>query len=207
MSYNTKNYTEQGGEKTVIGGELEVKEGARVIGLLSAQAEKQDASTATTVADLKADFNALILKLKNAGIMVPDTFDISVKAIPTKTEADLEFNHGKVKSITFEDNTVTVTAPVAELKAFPSSNPEQGTHKWLGLCFTTGLASIIGAYFNETYAFAEADMTEATTCGGTAGDFVLWIKTEEIAAAPRVIAISKPGYKPEIITIRVIDEA
>ena len=30
MSYNTKNYTEQGGEKTVIGGTLEIKEGASV---------------------------------------------------------------------------------------------------------------------------------------------------------------------------------
>ena len=30
MSYNTKNYTEQGGDTTVIGGTLEIKEGARV---------------------------------------------------------------------------------------------------------------------------------------------------------------------------------
>lgn len=33
MSYNTKNYTEQGGEKTVIGGTLEIKAGATVTGL------------------------------------------------------------------------------------------------------------------------------------------------------------------------------
>lgn len=33
MSYNAKNYTEQGGDKTVIGGTLEIKEGATVIGL------------------------------------------------------------------------------------------------------------------------------------------------------------------------------
>ena len=33
MSYNTKNYTEQGGETTVIGGTLEFKEGAQVKGL------------------------------------------------------------------------------------------------------------------------------------------------------------------------------
>ena len=33
MSYNTKNYTEQGGEKTVIGGTLEIQEGASVTGL------------------------------------------------------------------------------------------------------------------------------------------------------------------------------
>ena len=31
--YNVKNYTEQGGEKTVIGGTLEIKEGATITGL------------------------------------------------------------------------------------------------------------------------------------------------------------------------------
>jgi len=35
MSYNTKNNTEQGGEKTVIGGTLEILEGASVTGLPS----------------------------------------------------------------------------------------------------------------------------------------------------------------------------
>ena len=39
MSYNVKNYTEQGGEKTVIGGTLEIKEGASVTGLPSSPAE------------------------------------------------------------------------------------------------------------------------------------------------------------------------
>lgn len=37
MSYNAKNYTEQGGDKTVIGGTLEIKEGATVIGLDSSE--------------------------------------------------------------------------------------------------------------------------------------------------------------------------
>ena len=39
MSYNAKNYTEQGGEKTVIGGELEIREGAQVTGLPSSSGE------------------------------------------------------------------------------------------------------------------------------------------------------------------------
>lgn len=30
MSFNTKNYTEQGGEKTVIGGEIEILPGAKI---------------------------------------------------------------------------------------------------------------------------------------------------------------------------------
>lgn len=70
MSYNVKNYTEQGGETTVIGGTLEIKEGASITGL--PQAENQADSTASTVADLKSDFNSLLLKLKSSGLMEDD---------------------------------------------------------------------------------------------------------------------------------------
>ena len=70
MSYNTKNYTEQGGDKTVIGGTLEIKQEASVTGLPIA--ENQADSTATDVAGLVADFNALLAKLKAAGLMVAD---------------------------------------------------------------------------------------------------------------------------------------
>lgn len=70
MSYNTKNYTEQGGDKTVIGGALEIKQGASVMGLPIA--ENQVDSTATDVVGLVADFNALLAKLKAAGLMAAD---------------------------------------------------------------------------------------------------------------------------------------
>ena len=70
MSYNTKNYTEQGGEKTVIGGTLDIKEEAVVTGLPIL--DNQAASAATTVEDLVTDFNALLTKLKTAGIMISD---------------------------------------------------------------------------------------------------------------------------------------
>ncbi|MDD2267957.1 MAG: hypothetical protein PHY15_00230 [Eubacteriales bacterium] len=118
MSYNTKNYTEQGGEKTVIGGELEIQEGASVTGFPSPQvsaaseaafggvkasaktetdtvpakigadgnlyvptypvvseipvAVNQSVSTATDITGLLADFNALLTKLKAAGLMAAD---------------------------------------------------------------------------------------------------------------------------------------
>jgi hypothetical protein len=70
MSYNTKNYTEQGGDKTVIGGILEIKQEASVTGLPIA--ENQADSIATDVAGLTTDFNALLAKLKAAGLMVAD---------------------------------------------------------------------------------------------------------------------------------------
>ncbi|NFQ02085.1 Head fiber protein [Clostridium sporogenes] len=70
MSYNTKNYTEQGGEKTVTGGVLEIKEGASVTGL--PVLENQQASTADSIETLVTDFNNLLTKLKSAGIMIGD---------------------------------------------------------------------------------------------------------------------------------------
>jgi hypothetical protein len=70
MSYNTKNYNEQGGEKTVIGGTLEIKDGAVVTGLPIL--DNQAASTAATIEDLVTDFNALLTKLKAAGLMISD---------------------------------------------------------------------------------------------------------------------------------------
>ena len=75
MSYNAKNYTEQGGEKTVIGGVLEIKEGASVTGLPSSltPAQNQAASTAVDIAGLLVDFNALLVKLKAAGLMAADS--------------------------------------------------------------------------------------------------------------------------------------
>ena len=82
-TYNTKNYTEQSGEVTHIGGSLVFDEGATVSGFpMDAataskiggvkQAANQEASSASTVAGVVADLNALIGKLKTAGIMVAD---------------------------------------------------------------------------------------------------------------------------------------
>ena len=46
-TYNAKNYTEQGGDRLVIGGELEIKEGATVKGLETGGGELQVATGST----------------------------------------------------------------------------------------------------------------------------------------------------------------
>jgi hypothetical protein len=73
--YNIKNYTEQGGEVTHIGGKLVFEEGSSVEGLPSTftPAENQADSEASTIAALKEDFNALLTKLKTAGLMAADS--------------------------------------------------------------------------------------------------------------------------------------
>ena len=198
MSYNTKNYTEQGGEKTVIGGTLEIKEGASVTGLPSAI--NQATSTATTVAGVKDDFNALLLKLKDAGLMTPDAWNVSVSKIPTPSGEDIIANQSKVTAITIEDGVITVAVPVSELIAFPSSNPAQGTHKWVGMLITTGLADITSVKYNGSQLTA-ADVTEATTVGGSAGDIVMWLKCDEIINTPKVFTLWSTGYPEETFTV------
>ena len=71
MSYYTKNYTEQGGETTHFGGWVVFERDCEIDGL--PQAENQADSTATTVAALKDDLNALLSKLKAAGLMAADS--------------------------------------------------------------------------------------------------------------------------------------
>ena len=83
VTRNCKNYLTDGGDRLVIGGTLEVLDTATVTGLQSGYATEQTAgsvyqapnqaeSAATTIADLKSDFNALLQKLKNAGVMAAD---------------------------------------------------------------------------------------------------------------------------------------
>jgi uncharacterized protein YegP (UPF0339 family) len=93
MSHNTKNYKEPGGDKIVVGGEIEiiaggklkVSDGALVEGLQTEgytlpsateeaiggvkKAASQADSTAATVDDLKTAFNGLLAKLRTAGIL------------------------------------------------------------------------------------------------------------------------------------------
>ena len=68
---NIKNYTEQGGGRWVVNGTLEIgSEGQLILdGTSIAPAAHQADSTATTIADLKTDFNALLAKLQAAGLM------------------------------------------------------------------------------------------------------------------------------------------
>lgn len=68
---NVKNYAEQGGNKWVVGGMLEItSEGSLSInGSPLTRAATQEDSTASTIEDLTADFNSLLAKLKAAGLM------------------------------------------------------------------------------------------------------------------------------------------
>ena len=71
---NVKNYTEQGGDRTVIGGEVAIADSGKLTfdGVELQPAATQANSTASTIAGIVADFNGLLAKLKAAGIMLAE---------------------------------------------------------------------------------------------------------------------------------------
>lgn len=83
VTRNCKNYATDGGNRLVIGGTLEVLNTATVTGLplggaslnspgMVYQSLNQVESSASTIAALASDFNALLQKLKDSGIMAAD---------------------------------------------------------------------------------------------------------------------------------------
>ena len=72
MSYNTKNYTEQGGNKTVIGGTLEIKQGASVTGITATAAPASEASLGGIKASAKGVGETVEAKIgEDAKLYVP----------------------------------------------------------------------------------------------------------------------------------------
>lgn len=209
----SKNYNTDGGNRTVIGGVLEFEDGAEVRNMpagsgsaAGAAAENQAASTATAVVGLKNDFNALLVKLKNAGIMTPDAWDISVRLAPALTDSVAAANNSKA-SVALADGVITVTADVDALEASESSAPGQGTHKWIGLGIGTGLTSVALAKYNGSQ-LTEADASEAVSVGlDQAGEFVLYIRADEVVSTPKTITLQADGYGEQTLTITVVAPA
>lgn len=209
----SKNYNTDGGNRTVIGGVLEFEDGAEVRNMpassgsaAGAAAENQAASTATAVAGLKNDFNALLVKLKNAGIMTPDAWDISARLAPALTDSVAAANNAKA-SVALADGVITVTADVDALEASESSAPGQGTHKWIGLGIGTGLTSVALAKYNGSQ-LTEADASEAVSVGlDQAGEFVLYIRADEVVSTPKTITLQADGFGELALTITVVAPA
>ena len=89
-TYNSKNYFAHGGEQLVIGGKLTFLDGAEVENFPGSAGGNTAAGTApyvadseaTTVANLKNDFNTLLSSLRTAGLME------SAAPVPENTEPE-----------------------------------------------------------------------------------------------------------------------
>lgn len=203
MSYNTKNYTEQGGERTVIGGTLEFTEGAVLKGgIVPNQAD----SSASTVADLKAAHNALLANLKDAGLMKPDdwptvTIEKQTAASGEISKETYEANMAEVDAVTIADGKITVTVDVDALTAYEGA-PGYGNHKWIGFLVTTGFGSIVGMKLNGA-ALTETDAQEATDHSGSAGDLSLYFAADTING--KTVTLWHTGSGEQSWTVEIVN--
>ena len=212
MSYNTKNYTEQGGDVTHIGGKLVFDEGGSIAGFPGA--ENFVPKTTNTGADIRSDLNTLIKKLKDAGIMIPDEWNVSVLACPTPasmptSETAANSGHATV-TIDGTEITITLNCKVSEL-ANANHGETWGTHKWLGFGVRTGLGSVVGVKFTDdtgaSVTLSADDAAEATTLDLSAGDFVLYIKAEqtEYLTGEMYFTLKADGYAETTFTMKIVE--
>ena len=213
MSYNAKNYTEQGGEVTHIGGKLVFDDGGSIAGFPGA--ENFTPKTTNTAADIRSDLNGLITKLKNAGIIIPDSWNLSVLACPTPSamptsETTANSGHATV-TIDGTEITITLNCKISEL-ADANHGETWGTHKWLGFGVRTGLGSVVGMKLTDdtgaSVTLSSADADEAATLGlTTPGDFVLYIKAEqaEYLAGEKYFTLKADGYAETTFTMKIVE--
>ena len=214
MSYNTKNYTEQGGDVTHIGGKLVFDEGGSIAGFPGAANQAIETPGSDSAAKVRTALNTLITSLKNAGVMIPDSWNVSVLACPTPvamptTQTAENSGHATV-TIDGTEITITLDGKVSDL-ADADHGETWGRHKWLGFGIRTGLDGITGVKFSDdtgaSATLGADDATEATALGLSAGDFVLYIKAEQegYLTGRKSFTLKADGYAETTFTMKIVE--
>ena len=205
--YNCKNYSTDGGDTLVIGGKLVVGKGAQVEGMRAANMAD---STASSYTELKKDFNDLLTALKDGRLMAGDAWSISTKAVPggsAQMPTPETISNSAHATVSYADGVITVAlnCEVADLED-ADHGETWGTHKWLGFGVDTGLDSIVGVTYNDT-ELTQADATEASDLGLSAGDFVLYIKAEDPAylTGEKSFVLDASAHDPIEIAIKITE--
>ena len=178
-------------------------------------AANQEASSATTATGVADDLNALIMKLKDAGIMEGDAVALTFSTVTDSVEgrADRQFNTGKVSSVAEADGIITITLSekVSALKDFDGGNG-WGVHKWLGIGISAGVSPITGLTYNGEALTAD-DVAEATQCSLSAGYFVRWVAADLVLAGDNTqkskgyFTIGGSGLKKTEFTLKIVEPA
>ena len=204
-----KNYKADGGDTTHIGGVLEFGDGAKVKNFPGGVNVPDTTGNAQANA---AVIKALLISLKDAGIIEGDAWNVSISSaelhnLPTSETA---FNTGKA-TVTIDDTDITITlsCKVSELKD-ADHGEAWGVHKWLGFGVTTGLGtSVAGVVFDDgtqAVTLTVADDAEASDVGLSAGDFILYIKAENVFAnGGQSFVLSGLGMEPTEYTMKIVE--
>ncbi len=99
-------------------------------------------------------------------------------------------------TVTQNGNTITITGSLDALNSFASTNPAQGSGKWIGVDLNTGLDTIVGATWGDSYELTQADVDEAASVGLGAGHIIFWTKAEDL---PKTIKVNGKSYTVEFV--------
>ena len=176
-------------------------------------AANQAPSTAADAAGLKADFNALLAKLKDAGVMTPDQFTMQFSEVTDSVagHSDRQDNTDEIDSVFEEDGIITIALKkkVSALKDFDGQNG-WGVHKWLGVGIGVGISPITGLKYNGS-ALTASDVSEATACGLSAGYFVRWVAADLVLAGDETqkskssFTLAADGYGVVPFTFKIVE--
>lgn len=150
------------------------------------------------IADTITDLDSLINPTGNA-------WNMAIKLVPMPTEQQGAANNDMVKSIIMNGSSATINVDVDELVAFPSSDPNQGTHKWIALEVDTGRNSILGVSYNG-FALTQQDVNDAYATGCAVGSFVLYIKADEVVSTPKTFTLATNGFEDITATISIVNK-
>lgn len=214
MSHNVKNYTEQGGDVTHIGGKLIFDEGAEMKGAGIMENMANITSSVDSIAKMRDEYNKLLTALKDSGIMAGDEFSMTVTKEVNDTvagHADRQYNTDKISSVAESDGVITITLSdkVANLRDFDGKNG-WGVHKWLGIGISAGISPITGLKYNGSVLTAE-DVTEASICSLGAGYFVRWVAADLVLAGDNSeksvdnFTLSASGYQETEFKLRIVE--
>lgn len=207
--YSTKNYMEQGGDKWIIGGELEFdKMSGGVLPNMATPASDANASA------VRAALIALITSMKDHGLITGDPMTLTYAAVTGDNEADRAFNTAKISSVAVENNVITITlsAKVSTLKDFDGRNG-WGVHKWLGIGLNvSGVSDITDLEYNDSPLTSD-DVAEATTVGLSSGYFVRWVAADLVLAGDNTqkskdnFTLWSSGLKKTGFTLKIVEPA
>lgn len=206
----TDNYGDYGGNdlwvegKQHITGELIFEDGSK-------------APVANQAAGSDEDVNALLIKLKEGGIMVKDAYSgtVSAKKCPSTDAmptAETKANSSHIKSVAISGDILTITLNCKVSDLAVADHGAWGKHKWIGFGITSGFESVVGLRFKDdtgaTATLTADDAGEATTVGLSAGDFVLYIKTDDpkYMKGEKFFVLSKPGVANKKIIMKVVED-
>ena len=113
---------------------------------------------------------------------------------------DSQFNQDNVR-FAVTGNQLRIGS-VVPLRSFASTNPNQTPGEWVAIDIDTGLDTIVGAQWGDSYILNEDDVAEAASVGLGAGHIIYWVKANECANISKTATITADGYKPTQLVVK-----